>query len=229
MKTLLIFPTLSEASAALKFFGLTPDSNGFAKHDDLGLLISGMISPRAIKRVRETAREYSPETAILCGFCGACSPSLSLGELIFCGASPRDAAALESLGARRSVIKASKGIADAVEKRRLFEEDGIDAVDMESEEFLHVLSELGCGAGFTQVRCVSDTSESRMPTKYFASISDSETGDIKFSIIKTLKYFIFRPKELADLISFLRGAWKAKRRYDYFMLKYLKEISGESP
>ena len=101
------------------------------------LLIVGIGRRNAETRVREFLATNSPQTVFTCGFAGGLNPGLKLGEVVFEPGSQSEPALpnlerLTAAGAKPVKFFCADRIATTVtEKRRLRDETGADAVEME--------------------------------------------------------------------------------------------------
>ena len=220
---LIIFPTKFEAKPALKFLRLKPDSTGLAIGKKVSVLISAMASPKAKERVKSVSKKLNPKRIILCGFCGACNPSFELGDVIT--EHSLDTDSLNLLRAKTGKIYSANAIASQSQKKRLFEVENFDAVEMEYLLFSEALKEIEWNGMLEHIRVVSDTVKSKMPTEFFSIMTNSQTGEMDAGIIVALKYIFQNPSVIFKLISFGIEAGKANKAYEKFLLKYLKILT----
>src|ERR1039458_1375996 len=131
----------------------------------ISILITGIGRKNAEKSVREFLTAHSPELVLTCGFAGGMNPELKLGEVVFETSFPssrrRESAQTESgeklepthvgcyeqlvaTGAKPAKFFCADRIATTVgEKKKLREETGADAVEMESAAIHAVCRERG--------------------------------------------------------------------------------------
>jgi hypothetical protein len=109
-----------------------------------------------------------PELVLSCGFAGGLNPRLAPGQVVFeAGESSRWAARLQAAGATPARLHTSPRIvATAAEKRALWEQTGVDAVEMESEAVRQVCRErlVPC----VTVRVISDAAGEDLPLDFTA-------------------------------------------------------------
>ena len=227
MRFLLIFPTIFEAEPFFKLAGAgRPRLAGKADlkmegADFLGL-VSGYGSEGALKRLSECANSYKPDFAVLCGFCGACSPRLREGDFIFESGSEKLSAAFESVGAVFARIAFETSVAGESRKRALAEA-GYEAVDMESGIFKKLFGE----AKFASFRAVSDSANSRIPAEFFDAMIDKKTGANSLFNLGVLKVFnpFKNPLLVPNLLAFSISASKVSKVYSKKLALLLENLA----
>ena len=113
-----------------------------------------------------------PELVLTCGFAGGLNPELKLGEIIFELSdseirNPQFAIRnrLLAAGAKPAKFFCADRVATTIaEKKKLREETGADAVEMESEAIHTVCRE--CGIPCATVRVISDTANEDLPLDF---------------------------------------------------------------
>lgn len=224
MKALLVFPTTFEAWAFFKKAGERPALGKTAKISVGGAEFFGIVSGIGCKasqdRVENFQKKHSFDLALLCGFCGSCSPSIKEGDFIFETANIGVAEILRSLGAVRCRIASVEAVADSEKKSKL-RENGFSAVEMEARFF----KPLFCEEKFVHLRAVSDGVDSKIPAEFFNSLMDFDTGASSFSFAKFFGVFLKKPTLPIDLVKFAISANRAKKIYDAKLFEIIKKIS----
>ena len=149
---------------------------------DVLVRITGIGRKNAEKAVREVLKTFSPQWVLTCGFAGGLNPDLKLGEVVFetpltPSLSPSDGervsvrtgeglfSKLLAAGAKPAKIFCAERIATTIaEKKKLRDETGADAVEMESEAIHAVCRERGIPCATARV--VSDTANENLPLDF---------------------------------------------------------------
>ena len=145
------------------------------------LLIVGIGRRNAETRVREFLATNSPQTVFTCGFAGGLNPGLKLGEVVFeTGSQSEPALAdrerLEDAGAKPAKFFCADRIATTVaEKKRLRDETGADAVEMESAAIHAVCRERGIAC--VTVRVILDQADENLPLDFNALARTDQSLD----------------------------------------------------
>lgn len=163
MSVLICFALKEEASPFRKIAAGKPG---------ISVLITGIGRQNADKSVRDFLAASSPELVFTCGFAGGLDPDLKPGEVVFELSEPQlptpDSqlqAQLLAAGARPAKFFCADRIATTVaEKKRLRDETGADAVEMESATIHAVCRERGIPCA--TVRVISDTANEDLPLDF---------------------------------------------------------------
>jgi adenosylhomocysteine nucleosidase len=151
-----------------------PFRKSAAGKSGISILIAGIGCKNAEKSLREFLASNSPKLVLTCGFAGGLNPDLKLGEVVFempdlnserpapnCGILQK----LLAVGAKPVKFFCADRIAITVaEKKKLCEETGADAVEMESEAIHAVCRERGISCA--TVRVISDTAKEDLPLDF---------------------------------------------------------------
>jgi nucleoside phosphorylase len=135
----------------------------------VSILISGVGRQNAEKSLREflAGAAAKPDVVFTCGFAGGLDTGLKIGDVIFETLDEKLRASLVAIGAKPVKFFCADHIATTVaEKKKLREETGADAVDMESAVIHAVCAERGilCAT----VRVISDTANEDLPLDFNA-------------------------------------------------------------
>jgi adenosylhomocysteine nucleosidase len=163
MSTLVCFALKEEAAPFHKIAAHRPG---------IFTVIVGIGRLNAEKSVRSFLAASSPELVLTCGFAGGLNPDLKLGDVVFEPAGPATnnqklTEALLNAGAKPVKIFCADRIATTVaEKKKLRDETGADAVEMESAAIHAVCA--GQGIPCATVRVISDTAGEDLPLDFNA-------------------------------------------------------------
>lgn len=132
-------------------------------------LIAGIGRENAGKSLRGLLAATSPQLVLTCGFAGGLNPGLKLGDVVFEIQNPKTEVQNQLLvaGARPAKCFCADRIATTVaEKKKLRDETGADAVEMESAAIHAVCDERGIPCA--TVRVISDTAHEDLPLDFNA-------------------------------------------------------------
>jgi adenosylhomocysteine nucleosidase len=139
-----------------------------ARHDPrlrVGIWLLGAMGVGAATNLRKKLEVNTPSLLISAGFAGGLQSELKVGDLVLGeNHSDRAIAAKISLGKRWRVggVSTAKAILERAEdKRRLGEETGCLAGDLETEQLAQICVERG--VPMLSVRCISDALEDDLP------------------------------------------------------------------
>ena len=173
----------------------------------ISILITGVGRQNAEKSVREFLATNSPELVLTCGFAGGLNPDLKLGEVvfeIFPGSSRGNEAQIKignqsepphvgcyeklvAAGAKPAKFFCANRIATTVaEKKKLRDETGADAVEMESAAIHAACRERGIPCA--TVRAISDTAGEDLPLDFNVLSKPDKSldfGKLVWAIIKS--------------------------------------------
>ena len=137
---------------------------------------------------------YEPTLVLTCGFAGGLNPDLKLGDVVFELSEPQLPTANSQLrakllaaGAKPAKFFCADRIATTVaEKKKLRDETGADAVEMESAAIHAVCA--GRGIACATVRVVSDTADEDLPLDFNALAKPDKNldfGKLAWAIAKS--------------------------------------------
>ena len=146
-------------------------------------LITGIGRQNAENAILHFLKASSPELVLTCGFAGGLNPNLELGDVVFeqphsALRAPHSAleARLIASGAKRVTFFCADRIATTIaEKKKLREETGADAVEMESAAIHAVCREreIPC----VTARVISDTANENLPLDFNALAKPDKSLD----------------------------------------------------
>jgi adenosylhomocysteine nucleosidase len=136
---------------------------------EASILVTGVGRKNAEKSVREFLAGNSPKLVLTCGFAGGLNPDLKLGDVVFelSTLNSQLSTRLSAAGAKPAKFFCAGRIAITVaEKKKLRDETGTDAVEMESGAIHAVCRERGIPCA--TVRVISDTASEDLPLDFNA-------------------------------------------------------------
>jgi len=166
--------------SVLVCFALKEEAGPFRKilgaHPGTAVIITGIGRENAGRSIQEFLQTGSPDWVLTCGFAGGLNPTLKIGDVVF--ATPDDSTILPERDAGlpgklkgAGAIPAKFFCADRIattagEKKRLRDETGADAVEMESDAIHEVCRtrRIPC----TTLRVISDTAGENLPLDFNA-------------------------------------------------------------
>jgi len=131
----------------------------------ISILVTGIGRRNAGKCAGEFLRDNSPALVLTCGFAGGLNPDLKPGEVLFETSNESLRARLFAAGAKPVKFFCADRIATtAAEKKKLRDETGADAGEMESAAIHAVCRERGISCA--TVRVISDTANEDLPLDF---------------------------------------------------------------
>ena len=227
MKALVIYPTVFEAAAFFKARAAGRPSVGAVVRGENGAvsaLVSGYGCAASMERVRRAAEDLKPDIALLCGFCGSCSPEFSRGDFLYETSNPELRGIFESLGASPARIATSAAFAGRAEKQRLFRA-GFAAVDMEAAVFSGCFPE----GRFGSFRCVSDDLNPEVPEDFFRMMIDTDTGMEKSAPLAAFRLLLKNPRGFARLVRYALSSRGMMAGYSEKSLALAEKLAAFGP
>jgi adenosylhomocysteine nucleosidase len=181
MTTLVCFALKEEAAPFRKI-----TAGGLRRGHPVSILLTGIGRENAGKSIREFLAGNSPEWVLTCGFAGGLNPDLKIGDVVFESSKRRDELyespsefevrdsynsslrkKLLAAGAKPAKFFCADRIATTIaEKKRLRDETGADAVEMESAAVHAVCAERGIPCA--TIRVISDAANEDLPLDFNA-------------------------------------------------------------
>jgi adenosylhomocysteine nucleosidase len=156
MSTLICFALKEEAAPFQKIAAGKPG---------VSILLTGIGRQNAEKTVREFLATNSPALVLTCGFAGGLNPDLGSAAVVFETADDNLRAKLQAVGAAPAKFFCAGRIATTTaEKKKLRDETGADAVEMESAAIHALCRERGISCA--TVRVISDTANEDLPLDF---------------------------------------------------------------
>jgi len=183
--------------STLVCFALKEEASPFRKvaieKAGISILIVGIGHDNAERSIRKYLASNAPELVLTCGFAGGLNPNLKVGDVIFSSrnqSEPPYAGCYEKLtaaGAKPAKFFCADRIATTVaEKRKLRDETGADAVEMESAAIQAVCEEKGIPC--VTVRVISDPANEDLPLDFNALAKPDKSldfGKLAWTIAKS--------------------------------------------
>ncbi len=182
----------------------------------VAVLVVGIGRQNAEKSLREYLSAHSPEFVFTCGFAGGLNSSLQLGDVGFEVPSPPSEmqSLLLAAGAKPVNFFCANRIATTVaEKKKVREDTGADAVEMESAAIHAVCREHGIPCA--TVRAISDTANEDLPLDFNALAKPDKNLDYG----KLLAAIVRSPGKI--------GALLALQKKTRFAAKQLAGVLGK--
>jgi adenosylhomocysteine nucleosidase len=182
---------MPNSESILVCFALKEEAVPFQKmaagKSGISVLITGMGRKNAEKSVREFLATNSPKLVLTCGFAGGLNPDLKAGDVVFEVVNAPLAPSLSPQSGERASARTGEGLSSkllaagakqakffcadriattAAEKKKLRDETGADAVEMESEVIHAVCRERDIPC--VTVRVISDSVNEDLPLDFNA-------------------------------------------------------------
>ena len=234
---LIIFPMVYEAKPVFAKFakgrkakvGEMADISGEGSDSDIRALVSGFGCAASQNRIRLAVEKFRPDWVILAGYCGACRPGISAGDLLLdssCGELPPELkSALGALDFKVGKIATTSGIAEADMKADL-NASGYAGVELVASIVRETLKELGVRPVFSHMRWVSDASDCLMPMQFFADIMDFSCGEIKVSCAALVRSLLRNPREFVELCRYAKALSPVQKRYSEEIVRIVGALRG---
>jgi adenosylhomocysteine nucleosidase len=175
-----------ENKGAAVCFALAEEAGAFQKMcgGKVPVFITGIGRDNAEKAAREFLAANTPSLLMTCGFAGGLIPELKIGDVVFEipaneGNNVFDGirSKLTAAGAREAKFFCAERIAvTAVDKKKLREQTGADAAEMESGAIQDVCGKQGIPC--VTVRVISDTANEDLPLDFNQFLREDKSMDM---------------------------------------------------
>ena len=205
-------------------FALPEEAGPFQKRcGDIPVFFTGIGKVNAEKVAREYLKDHAPAFLLTCGFAGGLDPQLNIGDVVFetaNGSGGKDNpmhAQLVAAGAKPAKIFCADRIAGTVaEKKKLREETGADAAEMESGAVQSVCRERGIPC--VTVRVISDTATEDLPLDF----NEFLTPDKKLDMSKLMLSVAKKPWKMGALMDLQKKTKLAAERLGEVLVKLVE-------
>jgi adenosylhomocysteine nucleosidase len=205
-------------------FALPEEAGPFQKQSgETPVFFTGIGKANAEKAVREYLKDHSPGLLLTCGFAGGLDSGLNIGDIIFETANGKggkdDAmqAKLVAAGGKPAKIVCVERIASTVaEKKKLREETGANAAEMESGAIQAVCRERGIPCA--TVRVISDTANEDLPLDF----NEFLTPDKKLDMGKLMMSVAMKPWKMGALMELQKKTKLAAERLGEVLMKIIE-------
>jgi adenosylhomocysteine nucleosidase len=199
-------------------FALAEEAGPFKQvcGNNVRVFLTGIGRENAEKAAREFLSSYTPSLLMTCGFAGGLIPELKIGDVIFqiptVGVTGDMVYAdvrskLTAAGAREGKVFCADRIAvTAADKKKLREDTGADAAEMESGAVQAVCKEKGIPC--VTVRVISDTSEQDLPMDFNKFMKADKSLDMSALMMAVAK----APWKMGALMELQRNTKLAAQR-----------------
>jgi len=210
MSTLICFALKEEAAPFHKLAAQRPG---------VFTVIVGIGRQNAERSVRRFLASAAPELVLTCGFAGGLNPELKVGDVVFDVQSPTTKVQSPLLAAGAKPVKffcADRIATTIAEKKRLREETGADAVEMESAAIQAVCAEknIPCAT----VRVISDPADEDLPLDFNALAKADRSidfGKLAWAVAKS-------PGKIGALLALQKKTQLAAQRLAETLAKILQ-------
>jgi nucleoside phosphorylase len=216
--------SIMEHNSIVVCFALPEEAVPFQKRSrDIPVFFTGIGKANAEKAAREYLKGRAPALLLTCGFAGGLDPALNVGDVVFETANSDGAkdgamrAKLIGAGAKPVKIFCADKIASTVaEKKKLREETGADAAEMESGAVQSVCHERGVPCA--TVRVISDTADEDLPLDF----NEFLTPDKKLDMGKLMLSVAKKPWKMGALMDLQRKTRLAAERLGEVLVKLVE-------
>ena len=207
-------------------FALAEEAGAFQKKfgDKVPVFLTGIGRENAEKAAREFLAAHTPSLLITCGFAGGLIGELKVGDVVFeiPSSEKNDVfagirAKLTATGAREAKIFCADRIATtAVDKKKLREETGAEAAEMESGAIQAVCGRQGIPC--VTVRVISDTANEDLPLDFNQFLKEDKSMDMSKLMMAVTK----APWKMGALMELQRNTKLAAQRLADVLVKVIE-------
>lgn len=169
-------------------FALQEEAGPFQKlcGESVSLFFTGIGHANAEKAARDYLAAHTPDLLYTCGFAGALNPQLQIGDVVFETFNEPLRNKLAAAGAKPAKIFCADKIATtAADKKKLQEQTGADAAEMESGIVQSVCRERGIPCA--TVRVISDTATEDLPLDFNEFLTADKKVDMSRLMLTVAK------------------------------------------
>jgi adenosylhomocysteine nucleosidase len=208
-------------------FALAEEAGAFEKvcGDKVHVFLTGIGRENAERATREFLATHKPSLLLTCGFAGGLTLDLKIGDVIFEFPVNRNAgddayaairSKLAAAGAKETKIYCADRIATtAADKKKLREDTGADAAEMESGAVHAVCS--GHGIPCVTVRVISDTADQDLPLDFNKFLTEDKTLDMSKLMVAVAR----APWKMGALMELQKNTKLAAQRLADVLVKTL--------
>ena len=212
---------MSEKLGTLVCFAMKEEAGPFRKlaveKSHVHLLLTGIGRVNARRALEAELARQQPAAVLSCGFAGALTPSLMIGDVIYETEDEAFRQRLEIARARPAKIFCADRMAiTATEKKKLRDESGADAVEMESAEIHAMCRERGIPCA--TVRAVSDRADEDLPLDF----NQLAKADMSLDMAKLMRMVAGSPGKIGALLRLQKQAKLAAEN----LAKLLDRVTG---
>ena len=206
-------------------FALAEEAGAFQKMcgDKVPVFLTGIGRENAEKAVREFLAAHTPSLLMTCGFAGGLKAELKVGDVVFESLSSENdvfagiRSKLIAAGAREVKIFCADRIATtAADKKKLREETGAEAAEMESGAIQAVCGRQGIPC--VTVRVISDTANEDLPLDFNQFLKEDKSMDMSKLMMAVAK----APWKMGALMELQRNTKLAAHRLADVLMKVIE-------
>lgn len=209
-------------------FALAEEAGAFEKAcgAKVPVFLTGIGRENAEKAAREFLAAHKPSLLMTCGFAGGLTPELEIGDLVFeipssgsAGNDPYTAirSKLAAAGAKEAKIFCADRIATTVaDKKKLREETGADAAEMESGAVQAVCATHGVPC--ITIRVISDTAGQDLPLDFNKFLTEDKRMDMSKLMVAVAK----APWKMGALMELQKNTKLAAQRLADVLVKVIE-------
>jgi len=200
-------------------FALPEEAGPFRKAcgADVPVFFTGIGKANAEKAAREYLAGHAPGLLLTCGFAGGLETRFKVGDVVFETSNEAIRAKLVAAGAKAAKIFCADKIAStAAEKKKLRDETGADAAEMESGAIQIICCERGIPCA--TVRVISDTANEDLPLDF----NEFLTPEKKLDMSKLMLTVAKKPWKMGALMELQKKTKIAAERLGDVLMKTIE-------
>ncbi len=179
-------------------FAVREEAKFFKPKAHQKVLITGMGRNNAARVIEDACNKFQPTFVVTCGFAGALNPLYAESDVVFdADEETKLTSKLEEFGAKRcSFFCAARVAITSEEKKRLWRNTGMDAIEMESETIRDFCRDIRLPSA--TIRSISDSAHDDLPLDFNLLMNDKKQVDFK----KMSWLLIRSPRLMIELLAF---------------------------